>query len=104
MLLLVVALFSIWLGVHTNRAHKQRLAVRAIREYGGSVQYDFEYDGFSKPPKRNARPDEPSWLVDLVGLDFLSSVWSVNLVWSVDAHGKRTEAKATEDIVVQLDR
>jgi hypothetical protein len=58
-----------------RRAREQQAAVRLIRDYGGSVAYDFQ----ERPPgsgnfDRDACADLPAWLVKSLGDDFLADV------------------------------
>ena len=39
--LLLVTVFSVWLAIQVNKAQKQRAAVAAIREAGGTVMYEW---------------------------------------------------------------
>jgi hypothetical protein len=85
----VLTLLCVGLGWQLKRAHRQREAVQAIQEYGGSVLYDFEFDAVRGAGKADARPWAPQWVLDAVGIDFFHRVASVNLAWSLDASGKQ---------------
>lgn len=41
-LFLLTTIFAVWLGIHIHRARKQKEAVKAIRDFGGWVYYDFQ--------------------------------------------------------------
>ncbi len=71
--LIVLVLFvGAGLGWLVGQAHIQRDAVAAIRKAGGSVFYNWEvYHG---KPTPGGRPWAPSWLVDLIGVDFFGHV------------------------------
>jgi len=65
-----------WLAVKMRQAEKQRKAVEAIRQAGGSVCYHYQYteDGSMSA---GAEPPAPVWLRDLAGDDFSSDVRGV---------------------------
>ena len=65
-----------WLAVKMKQAKRQHEAVEAIKELGGSVQYDWQLDanGNGVP---NARPSAPPWLRRILGDDFF---WEVKAV------------------------
>ena len=72
-LLLLLTVVACWLGYMVHSARKQQETVSAIKDFGGSVMYDFEVDesGWSIP---NAQPWAPEWLLDFVGQDFFHRV------------------------------
>ena len=84
--ILAVSIICLWLAWHGHRAQKQRDAVKAMREIGGWVGYDFQYaDG--KPIATNpgsfdpqAKSLIPQFLLDLLGYDFFHSVVDLNLI------------------------
>ena len=41
-LLCVIAILSVWLANHVDRANRQKVAVPAIVDVGGRVRYDWE--------------------------------------------------------------
>lgn len=72
-LLILVLLFAAGLGWSVHRAHVQRDAVAAIIKAGGSVYYDWQL--FSNgTANSNGKLRWPKWLVDHVGIDYLSTV------------------------------
>jgi hypothetical protein len=73
-MIVVVLVIGIGLGWVVRQAHVQRDAVAAIEESGGIVRYRWEHGNtFAR------RPWAPSWLVDLIGVDFFGHVFDVNL-------------------------
>jgi hypothetical protein len=72
--LLFVIVLGVALGWIVREAHIQRDAVAAIRKACGSVKYSWEH-GNTFP----RRPWAPSWLVNLIGVDFFGHVFDVNL-------------------------
>jgi hypothetical protein len=79
-LIIFVVVLGAGLGWIVRQAHIQRDAVAAIRKAGGRVSYNWEWD----PGKsiQAGRPWAPSWLVDLIGVDFFGHVTSVDLTGS----------------------
>jgi hypothetical protein len=75
-LLLAITALCIWLGIHTQRASRQKAIVEEIQKNVGSVTYDFEYD----PKGRAARGESwvPRWLRDRLGIDFFHNVKQVH--------------------------
>ena len=86
---LAVALSCSWLTIRMDRARRQRQAVAAILKSRGNVDYAYNHriDGASLSYRPEASPG-PRWLVELVGLDFLSSVVAV----SDDIYGPLSDA------------
>ncbi len=58
-----------WVGVKMQQARRQKEAVAAIKELGGSVAYDYGVG--------QAQPTTPKWLRSLLGDDFLANVVEV---------------------------
>ena len=83
-LIVVVLVIGAGLGWIVRQAHIQRDAVAAIRKAGGSVAYSWE-SGRTGRRFRRGEPWAPSWLVDLIGVDFFGHVTDVNLVRVVEA-------------------
>jgi hypothetical protein len=78
-LLIVVTLFAVacsWFAVKMGQAKRQKDIVATIRNAGGTVGYDFQYDESGESTLAFA-PAIPAWLLDLLGLDFFSSSVSV---------------------------
>ncbi len=75
-LIVLVLVVGAGLGWIVRQAHIQRDAVAAIKNAGGSVKYSWEQG--NKFPRRGG-PWAPSWLVDLIGVDFFDHVFDVNL-------------------------
>ena len=100
-MLLLVPL-AVWLGWVTNKARQQGDAVIAIREYGGSVRYDYEYvDGIPRPGQRQA----PRWLRRILGDAYFQEVVEVNFFSEYDHEGQSRRARAkTEEVLSHLRR
>lgn len=79
---LVVAMIvvGIWLGIVTNRARRQREAVSAISQVGGTVCYDYQKAG-KRPNAFDPRklPPGPEWLRRLIGPEIFQDVVMVDL-------------------------
>ena len=90
-LLIVLTALGIWLGLHVQRARKQKEAVAAVRKLGGWVHYDFqESPAGSRKFDGKIEPWLPRPVVSVFGEDFFFDVVEVNLVYSNDS-GKREE-------------
>jgi hypothetical protein len=76
-LIVFVIVFGAGLGWIVRQAHIQRDAVAAITHAGGTVSYSWEWDGGTTIP--GGRPLAPSWLVELIGVDFFGHVTRVDL-------------------------
>ena len=70
---LVLSLPSSWLGVKLHEARKQREAVGAILEAGGTVLYEYQFDESGKFVAQ-AEPPTPAWLRSLLGDDLFRDV------------------------------
>jgi hypothetical protein len=70
-LMLVAAVFCIWLGIITNRARDRKQAIELFRTLGGSVRYEHE-----RPP---SDPPGPEWLRQLIGDEYFFSVHTLSL-------------------------
>ena len=77
-LLVALTVFGVWLGVVVHQANEQRKVVAWVREMGGSVEYDYQFDedGFRID---DAKPSGPKWLAPLMGIDCFQEVSRVNL-------------------------
>jgi hypothetical protein len=65
-LLLTVTALGVWMGWYVMAARRQAEAVAQVRNLGGWVLYDFQFDptarGTSRKP--NAQSRVPPWLLD----------------------------------------
>ena len=77
---LICAIPCAWLGNKIEQKRREREVVKAIRDFGGLVTFDYEMVGGSSfPPPRPEAPG-PTWLRDLLGQDFFSDVGEVILL------------------------
>src|SRR5437868_818874 len=98
--MLVVLVVAAWLGWITHRARQQWDAVAAIREYGGSVRYDYEFvDGIPTPGRE---PAAPKWLRRILGDEFFREVVEVNLINGHIRKGRSRPRLMTEGILAPL--
>jgi Leucine rich repeat len=74
-LIVLVLVVGGGLGWLVRSARVQREAVAAITEAGGLVQYDWEWREGSDVPR--GKPRAPTWLVNLIGVDFFGHVTDV---------------------------
>ena len=94
-LMLLILLAAVGLGWKVNRAHTQARAVARIKEAGGEVMYDYQFDG-TYPYKPNASPWAPAWLQRMIGDEYFQEVTSVQF------GGKTTDDQFAP--VAELDR
>jgi hypothetical protein len=80
-LMFIVMLIAIWFGRYAISVRIQRDAVAAITQAGGSVTYDWEWGTSFNPDiiDPNEKPRAPKWLANLIGVDYVANVVSVNL-------------------------
>ena len=71
-MMVLVLIVGGWLGWILHDAHVQRDAVQAIRNAGGMVSYEWECNSGRYDWK--ARPQCPTWLLDMVGVDYVYNV------------------------------
>jgi hypothetical protein len=75
-MIVVVLVIGVWLGWIVRSAQIQRDTLKAIRNAGGIVAYDWEWtDGKAVP---GGKPWAPWWFVNLIGVDYFcdaSGVW-----------------------------
>ncbi len=71
-LIVFVLVVGAVLGWQVHRAHVQRDAVQAIRSVGGRVSYSWEWINETSIP--GGKPWAPSWLTDLIGVDYFGHV------------------------------
>ena len=74
-LLVVVAVFCVWLGITAKRTHEQGQAVEAILEMGGKIIYEYALIH----PNDYSGPLSLRWLRQLVGDEYFVSIRSVTL-------------------------
>jgi hypothetical protein len=68
-LMILVLVVAAALGWRVNRAHTQARAVARIKQAGGLVVYDHQFDGTS-PYKNRSAPRVPAWLRRMVGDEY----------------------------------
>ena len=76
-LVLLVSIGLSWLAVKREKANRQREAVKAILDLGGTVSYDYEWDEFAGKNETSAS----AWLRSLFGDDLFHDVETVQLRW-----------------------
>ena len=70
-LMLLILVMGVWMGYIVRRARVQREVVAAVRQLGGSVQYDDQRRLGKDLQIRQIRAHR--WLVDRLGVDYFSS-------------------------------
>lgn len=75
-------MICVWLGVAVRNAIDQRDSVEWLTDQHARVWYDYHFTGEFGPQwiDANAVPPGPTWLRNLVGLDYLSKVRRVDFV------------------------
>jgi Leucine-rich repeat (LRR) protein len=76
-LLVLVTIFSVWLGVLSYRVQKMNLAIAAIRAAHGGISYECKY-GVGNGNRSAQAPPGPDWLRELVGVGFFVDVYTVD--------------------------
>ncbi len=98
-----VTLFCILLAWQLHRAKQQKEAVAAIQAAGGWVHYDYQRpDSLNGTIDPQARPWEPPWLLELVGIDFFHDVVEVNMAYNDDGLHRLDNAGPAVNIAPQL--
>lgn len=101
MLMVLVLVLGCWLGWYVPRVRVQQAAVAAIKDAGGSVSYDWEWD-YTKPEIINHHGElrAPEWLARLVGVDYVANVDGVML----GPHGSFVPDKANDATLAHVGR
>lgn len=102
-LFLLTTVCAVWFGIHVHRMREQKEAVKAIRNFGGWVFYDFQ-ETLSGSGKFDVRtePSLPPWLVSAFGEDFFYDISEVNLVYSNDSGKRQENANFSDDALRHL--
>ncbi len=67
----VVLVLAVWLGWYLHTVRTQQAAVRAIKEAGGWVVYDWDWANYDPNiTSYQGKPRAPKWLCNLVGVDY----------------------------------
>jgi hypothetical protein len=77
-LMFLILVAALWMGWRVNRAHTQARAVTRIKEAGGRILYDYQFDG-TLPYKLDASPSAPAWLRRMIGDEYFQEVTAVSL-------------------------
>ncbi len=81
---LLVSIAMSWLAVRMQKARRQKEAVEAIKELGGDVWYDYQYEFFERQIGKGRRAGQlvepwPDWVYRCVGFDFLHLIVLIDL-------------------------
>jgi hypothetical protein len=101
-MVLIVLIVAVLMSWHVNTAREQREAIDAVREYGGSVHFDYEFVGDNLIPGQT--PWGPRWLRDILGDEYFRSVRQVSLDYD-DSTGKlinNRNVKACDDLLKKI--
>jgi hypothetical protein len=77
-LMFLILVATLWMSWRVNRAHTQAHAVTRIKEAGGRILYDYQFDG-TIPYKLDASPSAPAWLRRMIGDEYFQEVTAVSL-------------------------
>jgi Leucine-rich repeat (LRR) protein len=94
---LVLTFVCAFLGWWVVRAERQRMAVAAVRDAGGSVIYTYERDPI-RGPLKNPKPWAPAWLRKTLGDDLFITVEGVY------CEGRKFDDDAVDRLVPKLRR
>ncbi len=104
-MLLATAVLAVWLAVLQHRAHRQRDAVAAIRDFGGWVRYDFQVPSGEFSHKDFDAEAESPWprsLLERIGVDFFHDVVQVNLNYTEDGGPRQENHNPSDDALRHL--
>ena len=74
----LLTVLCVWLGWTVHRANEQRKVVEWVKEMGGTVEYDYQFDK-DDVDIDDAEPPGPAWLDQLLGVDYRQEVEGVDL-------------------------
>jgi len=103
--LVAITALGVWLGWKTDRAHRQREAVRRIEALGGTVLYDWQpgrsYFAFSSGTLEivaspGAQGDPPDRLAKFIGAEYFQAVPAVELPWQARSRSARSGGELSE--------
>ena len=75
LLFALLTIAGVWLGIEANCARRQRIAVRAVTQSGGTVRYDYQRRSGNTGGEA---PPAPGWLRKLLGDEYFQEVVEVN--------------------------
>ena len=75
--LIVLTILCVWLSWHAHRAKEQKVAVNWVLKNGGQVLYTSEYEHGNQPSVRGTPSFVSKWLIEMLGVDYFSSVAEV---------------------------
>src|SRR5262245_13757191 len=76
-LLVLMAVFAVWLGYVSNQARQQRAIVKRLRELDARFEYDYQREA-QRAGKAAAHPPGWAWLRALVGDEYFQDVIGVH--------------------------
>jgi Leucine-rich repeat (LRR) protein len=76
-LLVLIVVFSSWLGWTAHRSRVQRDTVAALIRAGGQIEYDWQWTNGAQIP--NGMPHWPKWVIDHLDINYLGHVTKVIL-------------------------
>ncbi len=85
--LVVVALFSAFIGWYLYRVQQQRRAVQWIENAQGEVWYNYQLQSVDSVANQSAVSAWPGWLVELLGIDFFERVVMARIYYAPEVSG-----------------
>jgi hypothetical protein len=96
----VVLAIAVGLGWYLHTVRTQQAAVRAIKEAGGSVSYDWEWGNYDPNISSTmGKSRAPKWLSDRLGVDYVANVTHASLV-----PGRGNKRKADDQTLESVGR
>jgi len=99
--LVLVTIFSVWLGLHVRSARRQQAAVAAIEEMGGHVVYDFEETKLGYGSRKRVS-SVPQWLLNRTEKDYFHNVVGVEIVGVSHNRYPRTLRRMAGELLTNL--
>jgi hypothetical protein len=113
-LLISVTLLCVWSAWYVNRARRQKETVEALRNCGGRVYYDYQFDDDDDAQRLilTAESPWPTGLIETFGIDVLHNVVAVQLpnrsddvipqLASIPSLRQLWLMQATDDTIMQI--
>jgi Leucine-rich repeat (LRR) protein len=79
-ILILTAMFSVYIGLHVQRSQRQSKVVSWIRKNGGEAYYRFQFDNNVNSFRTDRPPPVPTWVLNVVNIDYFSDVFGVSFL------------------------
>ena len=112
-LLLLTAVFAVWLGVQVNKAHRFRKAVARIQENNGTVVYDWVRKNRLPTPmfkeqyalvleRKREFVEDDSWLAAILGSEYFDRVEAVHFAGDPNSAVHPLEQRVSQECLDAL--